>query len=191
MQPILSFIHQHLRHAIQAGDTVVDGTAGNGHDTLLLAQCVGEHGRVYAFDIQAAALESSLKRLQQHGQQQQVRLIHDSHARLAAYVPPNIAAAVFNFGYLPHGDKNITTLADSSIAAVSAALDLLQPGGLLAAALYPGHEQGQTETAALLSFAAALPPHCFRVAKYEFINQNACPVALLIRKAAVRTSSLI
>ncbi len=43
---------------IRPGDTVVDGTMGNGYDTLSLAVaagCTGEgktpHGRVYAFDI--------------------------------------------------------------------------------------------------------------------------------------------
>ena len=31
---------------IQPGDAVVDATMGNGHDTLYLAQKVGESGRV-------------------------------------------------------------------------------------------------------------------------------------------------
>lgn len=183
MQAILPFIHQQLRQTVHNGDTVVDGTAGNGHDTLMLAECVGAEGCVYAFDIQTAALAATQQRLQQHGLQQRVRLIHDSHANLAAHVPANIAAAVFNFGYLPKGDKNITTQTESSIAAVSAALSLLRPNGLLAAALYHGHEQGKPETAALLAFAAALPQQQFSVLKYEFINrQNSPPIALLIEK---------
>lgn len=183
MQAILPFIHQQLRQSIRSGDTVLDGTAGNGHDTLMLAECVGAEGCVYAFDIQAAALAATEQRLRQHGLHKRVRLIHDSHARLADYVPNGLAAAVFNFGYLPHGDKNITTLTESSLRAVSAALSLLRPHGLLAAALYHGHEQGKPETAALLALAAALPQAQFNVLRYEFINRrNHPPIALLIQK---------
>lgn len=38
------------------GDTVIDATAGNGHDTVFLAQLVGRQGRVWAFDVQSSAL---------------------------------------------------------------------------------------------------------------------------------------
>ena len=48
-----------LLRAVQPGDTVVDATMGNGHDTLFLAEQVGAEGRVYAFDIQESALEST------------------------------------------------------------------------------------------------------------------------------------
>ena len=34
------------------GDTVVDATCGNGHDSKWLAQAVGPTGTLYAFDIQ-------------------------------------------------------------------------------------------------------------------------------------------
>ena len=52
-----------LRQAVAPGDTAVDATMGNGHDTLFLCQLVGEGGRVYAFDVQAQAVESTKKRL--------------------------------------------------------------------------------------------------------------------------------
>ena len=34
-----------LRQVVQPGDTVVDATLGNGHDTLMLCELVGETGR--------------------------------------------------------------------------------------------------------------------------------------------------
>ncbi len=37
---------------VAAGDTVIDATCGNGHDTLELARLVGPSGRVIAMDIQ-------------------------------------------------------------------------------------------------------------------------------------------
>lgn len=39
-----------LRQVVQPGDTVVDATLGNGHDTLMLCELVGETGRVIGFD---------------------------------------------------------------------------------------------------------------------------------------------
>ena len=48
-----------LLQAVNAGDTVVDATMGNGHDTLFLAELVGPEGHVCAFDIQESALEST------------------------------------------------------------------------------------------------------------------------------------
>ena len=45
-----------LERAVRPGDTVVDATMGNGHDTLMLCEAVGPAGRVYAFDIQQDAV---------------------------------------------------------------------------------------------------------------------------------------
>lgn len=41
---------------VSPGDTVVDATCGNGHDTLALARLVGPHGCVIALDIQVSAV---------------------------------------------------------------------------------------------------------------------------------------
>ena len=177
--------HDLLRQHIHAGDTVLDGTAGNGHDTLLLAQLVGSAGKVYAFDIQDSALAATADRLQQHQLIERVQLIHAGHQHLARHVKQPIAAAIFNMGYLPRGDHNITTQAETSIAALQAALALLQPRGILIAVLYHGHEQGKPETAAILSFAQALPQTQYRALRYEFINQQNCPpIVLAIEKLA-------
>ena len=163
----------------------MDGTAGIGHDTLLLAQLVGSAGKVYAFDIQDSALAATADRLQQHQLIERVQLIHAGHQHLARHVKQPIAAAIFNMGYLPRGDHNITTQAETSIAALQAALALLQPRGILIAVLYHGHEQGKPETAAILSFAQALPQTQYRALRYEFINQQNCPpIVLAIEKLA-------
>ena len=57
------FILNHLK----AGDTAVDFTMGNGHDTEFLSKTVGETGHVYAFDIQADAVASTAKNLREWG----------------------------------------------------------------------------------------------------------------------------
>ena len=47
----LHYSHELLKEVVQSGDTVIDATMGNGNDTLFLAQLVGEHGHVHAFEI--------------------------------------------------------------------------------------------------------------------------------------------
>ncbi|ULJ68487.1 methyltransferase domain-containing protein [Wielerella bovis] len=175
----LNLIHDLLRRHVRTGDCVLDGTAGNGNDTLLLAQLVGDSGCVYAFDIQEQAIQNTAARLQQHGVQHRAKLILAGHERANEFISQTLAAAVFNLGYLPHGNPNITTQPENSIAAFQAALSLLKPRGLLLAALYHGHEQGKPETAAVLDFATQLPYAEYRVAKYEFINQDNCPPIFL------------
>ena len=46
-----------ILQAVRPGDVAVDATMGNGHDTLMLCEAVGPEGRVYAFDVQAQALD--------------------------------------------------------------------------------------------------------------------------------------
>lgn len=93
---------------------------------FFLAQLVGETGKVYAFDIQAAALLATERRLREADVLTRVSLIQVGHENLAQYVPQNVAAAVFNFGYLPRGNHAITTLPETSLQAIQAALNLLK-----------------------------------------------------------------
>lgn len=183
LQNILPFAHRLLQGRLKEGAAALDGTAGNGHDTLMLAQAVGKSGCVWAFDVQAEALAQTQRRLEAADAAAQVRLIHRSHEYLADYVDCPLDAAVFNFGWLPGSDKTCTTEAASSIAALEATLGLLKTGGLIAAALYPGHEAGQKEAAAVEAWAAALPQQQYAVLKYGFTNRrNRPPYLLLLEK---------
>lgn len=56
------FLTRVWRHIVQNGDILVDATCGNGYDTLAMVKMVADKsstGRVYAMDIQKAALEST------------------------------------------------------------------------------------------------------------------------------------
>lgn len=179
LMAILPFAHQLLTSCLKTGDIALDGTMGNGNDTLLLAQCVGDSGHVYAFDIQAAALQNTAQRLAQHQLQHRVTLLQVGHQHLVNHVSHGVAAAVFNFGYLPRGDHNITTLPETSVAAIAAALHVLREGGLLVLVVYHGHETGKMEMAAITSFVEKLPQNQYRVLRYAFINQQNCPPFVL------------
>ena len=107
------------------GDRAVDATAGNGWDTLFLARLVGPDGRVYAFDIQQAALDETAALLRKNKLLERVDLIHAGHEAMASYVKEPVAAVMFNLGYLPGGDHSIVTRPESTLRGLAAALQLL------------------------------------------------------------------
>ena len=170
---------------VKPGDTVIDGPMGNGHDTLALAKLVGPEGKVIAFDIQPMALENTKALLEAEGMKDYpgIRLILDSNANAKNYVEPGeagIAAILFNLGYLPGGDKTVTTTKEETLRAVNDAVELVKPGGLVAAVLYSGHEQGAEEKQALLNWAKELPAKAYHVAYISMWNQKKCPPEILL-----------
>ncbi len=171
------FIRRHLR----AGDTAVDFTMGNGNDTLFLSQTVGVCGRVFAFDIQADALNAARRRLEGAGAPANYTLIHSSHHLAEAYVHEPIKAGMFNLGYLPgSGRKQLTTLCDTTLPAVQAALRLLAPDGILMVAVYPGHEEGAREGQMLTEYFATLDRRRICVSCLRIVNSPTSPFFFVV-----------
>ncbi len=171
-----------LRQAVGPGGVVIDGTMGNGYDTLWLAELVGEEGRVYAFDIQREAVERTRARLEQAGLADRATLFLAGHERIAELAPDAVDAAVFNLGWLPGADKTLRTHADTTLTAVNAALDRLKEGGLLTVCAYPGHEEGRAELDALTAWAKALPPERYDAMIRAYLNQPGDPPVLFAVK---------
>lgn len=166
------------------GQVAVDATAGNGHDTLFLAQLVGPQGHVYAFDVQQQAIDNCRERLRAEGALQQVTLVLDSHANLAQYVPEPIDVAMFNLGYLPGADHLLITQPSSTLQALQAALELLAPGGLISLVLYPGHSGGDVEAGLVDAWAKDLSSKDYTVIRQQFWNRKAsAPYLIMIEKA--------
>ena len=184
--PALAFARQLIEGRLKNGGRALDGTAGNGRDTLFLAQLAGGNGKVWAFDIQAQALSNTAGLLRENGVEGRVELIAASHADLADYVREPLDAAMFNFGYLPGGDKTVTTKADGSVRAMQAAAALLAESGLLTAVVYSGHPAGRAEAAAIKQWVAALPQEQYQVLHYRFTNQRNHPPQLLAIEKRIR-----
>ena len=172
------FILNHLHE----GDVAVDFTMGNGHDTEFLCRTVGETGRVYAFDIQAQAVESTRRNLEAAGVPQNYTLIHDSHHNVKNYVKEPFKAGMFNLGWLPGGDKSITTLRETTMPAIEAAIDLLDHGGVLLVAVYPGHAEGDAEGKMLLDYFATLDRHVICCTLIRILNSPTSPFFVVIEK---------
>ena len=124
----------------------VDATCGNGFDTEFLVEL--GFLEVHAFDIQNAALSNTKNRLSDKTAKS-VELHLASHDRITEFVNDKIDCIMFNFGYLPGGDKNITTNANTSVKALEKASKLLHSGGLISLICYPGHPSGALETKAI------------------------------------------
>jgi predicted methyltransferase len=156
--------HAIVRSVLQPGAVAVDATAGNGHDTRFLAECVGSTGRVFAFDIQAEALTRVAEVVRDRGN---VTLVNRDHAELLDVISENecgrVGAVMFNLGYLPGGDKRQITRPDSTVRALAAALAVLKPGGVLTVIAYSGHPGGVEEMAAVRAFLTSLPEEQFVV----------------------------
>lgn len=191
LERILPFSKSLLKQFVESGDTVIDATCGNGHDTAFLAELVGETGKVYGFDIQEEAIRNTWIRLEQANLQSRVTLFETSHANMKMSIPINdhqqICATVFNLGYLPGGNPSVTTLADSTLEAITQALALTKIGGLVLLVVYPGHDTGKMESDKVFEFIIQLPSDLYEVLHYEFINKkNAPPYILAIEKKRSR-----
>jgi predicted methyltransferase len=175
---------------VKPGDVVVDATAGNGSDTLFLARLAGLGGKVYTFDIQSEALELTHKRLVSAAEQEalaQVTLLHTGHENMEINIAREhhgqIAAVMFNLGYLPGASQDVITQPSTTLAALEAALQLLRSGGVLTIVVYPGHEGGGQEADAVQAWAAGVPPSLAQTILYRFPQKAAAPYLIALNKS--------
>lgn len=178
-------LHKHfIMEHLQPGDVAVDFTMGNGNDTLFLSRAVGATGRVYAFDIQPAAIESTRARLESEDAPRNYTLICDSHHNVKKYVNEPIKAGMFNLGYLPGGgNKSVTTMRSTTLPAVQAALELLSADGVLIVAIYPGHEEGALEGEMLREYFATLSKYRICPSLFRILNSPDSPYFYLVEKS--------
>jgi SAM-dependent methyltransferase len=173
--PHLNLARTYWQNHLKSSDLAIDATCGNGHDTVFLAELCS----VIAIDIQNMALqntESLLLRANKKAILQ--RLSHAEIDTLPLPHPPRLI--VYNLGYLPHGDKSITTKLESTLQAVEKSLQILAPDGALSITCYPGHEEGLREEKALEEWASTLPADKWSVCHHKWLNRTRAPSLLWI-----------
>lgn len=184
LERVIQYAQTLLTQTVSAGDIVVDATAGNGHDTAFLADLVGEEGRVYAFDVQQQAIDSTTKRLVDAGVADRCEVILDGHENVAKYVLSDVQAAIFNLGYLPGAEHSIVTKPSTTVMAIESLVQKLNIGGMIVLVIYHGHEGGKEERDRVIEYVSSLPQKSIHVLRYEFINQkNAPPFIIALEKA--------
>lgn len=173
----------YMRRTLKEGDAAVDATMGNGKDTLFLCELVGSSGHVYAFDVQQDAVARTAQRVKEAGFAKRTTLFLAGHETMAEHIKTPVRAVMFNLGWLPGAAHIVTTKTNTTLEAVSAAANLIAPGGVVTICVYPGHEEGQRELKALLEWAAGLDVRAYNVLHHHFLNaSNQTPRLILIQK---------
>lgn len=168
----LTMAHHFISRVLLPGNLAIDATAGNGHDTLFLAKTVGRTGQVWAFDVQEQALQNTRDLLQANNVLDRVHLVHAGHQELDRYVKNPVQACMFNLGYLPGGDHGLVTKPETTVTALTKAMDLLLPGGLITIVIYTGHAGGLEEREAVEGYLEKLPQDRWDVVKIHFPNRR-------------------
>ena len=119
----------------------IDLTCGNGHDTKFLANNSRE---VIAVDIQLTAINNTKKRLKDYDN---VTYIHSDHSEIDFNSLYPIDGAIYNLGYLPHGNKDLITKRETTIKSLNNLLPQLSD--FLVVTCYPGHKGGDIEALAV------------------------------------------
>lgn len=155
-QSLTALAREAVGKALEDGSLAIDATVGNGHDTLFLAGEVASRGQVIGFDVQLQALEGTRKRLSGSGLESLVSLHLSGHENMSTQVPGDwtgrVSAVMFNLGYLPGGDKWLTTHPASTLQALNQALLLLRTGGVISLLVYRGHPGAKAEAEAVLAW---------------------------------------
>ncbi|MFQ6809915.1 MAG: tRNA (mnm(5)s(2)U34)-methyltransferase [Blautia sp.] len=173
---ITKWSHELFQMQVRPGGCYVDATMGNGHDTLFLCKLAGETGMVTAFDIQEKALEATEKLLREYQMEKRARLYLDSHTNMDKYLEAeSVDGIYFNFGYLPGGDHNLATKADTSVEAIAKGLALLRKGGVLALCIYSGGDTGFEEKDRILEYLKSLDEKRYIVIVNTYYNRKNNP----------------
>ncbi len=176
---ILNKVKQIMDNHLKPNDLVIDATMGNGNDTLFLASLVTK-GLVYAFDIQTKAINNT-KKLLKDNNINNVKLINDNHIKMNNYIKNNtISLIVFNLGYLPNGNKKITTNYKTTIEALKQSLQLLNSKGIVLIVVYPGHSEGYLESIKLNEYLKSL--NNYKINYYYNTDNKSAPYLIEIKK---------
>lgn len=166
--------HHIIKNYCKSFDVAIDATLGNGHDCYFLKN---NFRKVYAFDIQEIAVG-------QYGDKNEdVICICDCHSKIDTYVHENIDCIMYNLGYLPGGDKSVTTTYETTLKSLEVALEKLNSGGIISIAIYHGHNAGSIEKDFILSFLKNLNSKTYGVMTHNFYNRSEkAPILAIIEK---------
>jgi len=184
----LDLAHRYWQEVITFGDTVIDATCGNGYDTLTLSKLAlkNDSGKVYAIDIQSCAIAKSKDLLINWLPKellQKVFFVEGSHETFPNHIQENsVKLIAYNLGYLPGGDKALTTRTASTLNSLAAAQKLLMAGGIISITCYPGHPEGLAEESALLQYTEQLSSHLWNCCHHRWLNRLKSPSLLIIQK---------
>lgn len=182
--PITQYCHGRIQQMIKEPVLCIDATAGTGKDTAFLAALVGEKGKVIAMDIQKMAVEQTKLLLKKKQLSERAKVVLDSHVNMDQYAEKGtVSLIMFNLGYLPGGDHNLSTKAETTIEALEKGLTMLCEGGMISLLIYSGGDSGFDEKEQVLQWLRKLPDDQYTVLVEAFYNKpNHPPLPVYIIK---------
>ena len=182
---ILNKAKQLMSHNLNINDIAIDATIGNGNDTLFISELTPK-GQVIGLDIQTDAINKTKALLDLHQRNNYV-LFNENHANikelLSNYIH-KVSLIVFNLGYLPNGDKNITTKYQTTIMSIENSLELLNNKGIILITVYPGHKEGNLESNKIKNYLDTLAN--YQINYYHNTDNEEAPYLIEIKKLGIK-----
>lgn len=167
--------HHIIENFLENKDVAIDATLGNGYDTDFLSK---KFKTIYSFDIQEEACDSYRAKLKEN-----VNIINDSHHLFEKYINVKVDCIMYNLGFLPGGDKNITTMHETSLKSIKDGLDILNSSGIMTICIYKGHYEGKKEETCILEYLKTLPKNKYGVMTHAYLNRDMrSPMLVVIEK---------
>jgi len=171
---------------LKINDIVIDATCGNGYDSLFISQILLPlKGKLYCFDIQKKAIESTYSLLKKNLTKkdfENIILYNKSHDDFSKHIKTKVNLIIYNLGYLPKSDKTLTTKVETTLSSIQSSFNILSDNGAISITSYPGHEEGYKEEKALISFFSTLDNFKFSVCYHKWLNKEKAPSLFWIEK---------
>lgn len=176
---LTEYVHLCLESRLKNGDCVLDATAGNGYDTLKVAQLVQPNGQVIAIDIQKQAIEATEAKLTVAKLNTLCEFHLGNHGELLGTLAQTFDCILFNLGYLPGSDKMIITTPKDTLAALNQSPKLLKENGILFVTAYRQHQGGQDEANVVETWMYEQNANGWDIDKIEPKHQSHYPSPIL------------
>ena len=187
----LDLSKQYFEKLLKPGDIAIDATCGNGHDTLYMASRIltENSGTLYTLDIQKEALESAIMLLKESIPDSHFKRIHFlemSHETFPSEIAKNsVKLIIYNLGYLPGGDKAITTMSHTTLKSIKNSMEMISFEGAISITCYPGHPAGKIEEDLILEFVSNLDHRAWNCCHHRFVNREKGPSLLILQKQPI------
>lgn len=182
MKTMVELSQDFLKPVLHKQAVCIDATLGNGKDTRFFLKRGVK--KVYSFEIQ----EDLCQKARQEIMDDRAVIVCKSHSQMKEEVlEEQVDGIIFNFGYCPKKNHQITTLPDTSLSAVQQALDLLKVKGRMSLVFY-NHAKADEERSKVQNYLEHLDPHEIAVQKIVQLNAKNAPFLLCVEKKKEKKS---
>lgn len=153
-----------------------DMTVGKGNDSKYILKNT-QIEKLYGFDIQKEAEIESKNLI---GKDPRFIFHLASHDKIDKYIKEGLDLAIYNLGYLPGGNKEITTKYQSTIKSLEKTLDLLNKDGIVILTIYPGHPAGKIESEKIEAYLRKIDQKKYEIIKITYPTRPKNPPYIIV-----------